>query len=100
VGARQIHSFNGVRQVGFNPRFRSLLEQPQGLFDQKPRHPAPNDQDCNDYKGGGIDVLGARHGLVKRKSPAGAGLEGAVMSPLSFLEPISKSPEEDNEAGS
>jgi len=24
----------------------SLVEQPHGLFDQKPRHPNPDDQDC------------------------------------------------------
>jgi hypothetical protein len=52
----------------------SLVEQPHGLFDQKPRHPAPDDQDRTDYQGSGIDVLGApRHGLVTKKP--GAGLE-------------------------
>jgi hypothetical protein len=30
----------------FNRKGRSLVEQPHGLLDQKPRHPAPDDQDC------------------------------------------------------
>jgi hypothetical protein len=67
--AKQVVSFKACAgQVGFNRG--SSVKQPHGLFDQKPGHPAPNDQDCTDYKGGGIDVLGARrHGLVNEKAP-------------------------------